>query len=177
MTEEEWLAANDPTPMLEFVRDKTSDRKLRLFACGVCRQLASFVRIDECLFGIAEAECRADGDRTKAAMKRSRQTLENRSSRLPFSKNTKESYVLFLCIFAMYDNDFRNFMRMFSYEGIIPNDDCYKETAPKVPLIARDIFGNPFRPVTFDPSADINCPRTRSGHLRRACFRPNAHPC
>ncbi len=36
MTEEEWFAGTDPTPMVEFVRGKIGDRRLRLFAleCG-----------------------------------------------------------------------------------------------------------------------------------------------
>lgn len=50
MTEQEWLASEDPRAMLEYVRslgthprsgslDAASDRKLRLFACGCCRQV------------------------------------------------------------------------------------------------------------------------------------------
>src|SRR5438046_746379 len=38
MTEEEWLSATDPESMLEFIRYKTTTRKLRLFACA-CPQL------------------------------------------------------------------------------------------------------------------------------------------
>ncbi len=37
MTEAKWLAATDPRPMLEFLRSKTSGRKLRLFAAAACR--------------------------------------------------------------------------------------------------------------------------------------------
>jgi hypothetical protein len=40
MTESEWLKATEPLKMLEFLREKGSDRKRQLFACACCRRAA-----------------------------------------------------------------------------------------------------------------------------------------
>ena len=38
MTVDEWLAAREPDDLLEFLRDRASDRQFRLFACACCRR-------------------------------------------------------------------------------------------------------------------------------------------
>jgi len=48
MTETEWLACTDPAPMLWFLRDKASDRKLRLAACAYCRSVWRFMGKARC---------------------------------------------------------------------------------------------------------------------------------
>src|SRR5262245_61061836 len=59
MTEAEWLACTDPMPMLEFLRRKASDRKLRLFACACCRHIWSHLG-DDSRRAIDAAELFAD---------------------------------------------------------------------------------------------------------------------
>jgi hypothetical protein len=39
MTEAEWLTCAEPRPMLDFLRDRVPERKLRLFACVCCRRV------------------------------------------------------------------------------------------------------------------------------------------
>ncbi|HVK19439.1 MAG TPA: hypothetical protein VM533_21070 [Fimbriiglobus sp.] len=62
MTEAEWLACTDPTPMLEFLRDKASNRKARLFAVLCCRQNGDLFRDRRFHDAIRLAEGYADGE-------------------------------------------------------------------------------------------------------------------
>jgi hypothetical protein len=60
MTEAEWRSAVDPLPMLEFVRGKISDRKLRLYACACCRRMWHLLRDDGGRKAIEASELYAD---------------------------------------------------------------------------------------------------------------------
>jgi hypothetical protein len=57
MTEAEWLACTDPTPMLEFLGDKASHRKRRLFVLACYRQVWASSGDDACCTGYFRTPC------------------------------------------------------------------------------------------------------------------------
>src|SRR5690349_13009218 len=67
MTEAEWLACEDPKPMLKFFQDKAGDRKLRLFAVACCRRIEHLIPLaltenqPYCREAVLVAERFADG--------------------------------------------------------------------------------------------------------------------
>lgn len=61
MTETEWLACNDPRPMIGFLRARLSDRKGRLYAVASCRLAADLFSSEAGDSALNVAERFADG--------------------------------------------------------------------------------------------------------------------
>jgi hypothetical protein len=61
MTEAEWLACEDPEKMLEFLKGKASDRKVRLFGCACCRRIWHLMKHTESQEAVILSERFADG--------------------------------------------------------------------------------------------------------------------
>jgi hypothetical protein len=76
MTEQEWLQATDPKPMLEFLQGKVSDRKWRLYLCGGCRHISHLFFRPWSLTAVEVAERFADGQATQYELNRAEYSAE-----------------------------------------------------------------------------------------------------
>jgi hypothetical protein len=150
MTEAEWLAATDPEPMQTFLRDKASDRKFRLFSSACVR----FVWSLSCKpppSVVSTVEEFADALTTKAALKKARLSMRQERHCLNEAMEGMNQKWLgyWLTEVAASENGFRQVLselvRLSSeLSGVIipePNAICD---------LYRDIFGNPFRPVSIE---------------------------
>lgn len=152
MTEAEWMTATDPTPMLEFLRDKATDRKLRLFAVACCRRVWHLIPEGASKHAVEVAERYADrlvGDRERSAAHRAKDICNEAKFAVARSRHFPNlvSRCATHCL-----------MNVASQPTLKPVDTATKwEVARNVEGTAhagfvRDIFGNPFRPVTLDHS-------------------------
>lgn len=158
MTEEEWLACEDPTPMMEFLHGKASGRKLRLFAVACCRRIWHLFT----------------DERSRCLVEKVEQYADGLVSIFDFSN----AWDIHEDACATYDFKAPYFAAMFSFSDFqqtasaaaeaagcgvwwasIPENDPiidvvesagrHAETEAQRRML-RDIFGNPFRPLTID---------------------------
>jgi hypothetical protein len=148
MTEAEWLACTDPRQLLAFLRGKASDRKLRLFACAYCRAVRSAQHLRPGT-AVAVAERYADGlagDQDLASERRG----------VPFPNE----YAEWVLARSPYEGAWQPVDWLTSARDLMKLDPDAVRHFP-IPLdevversvrYLRDIFDNPFRPVTIDPA-------------------------
>jgi hypothetical protein len=146
MTGAEWLACTDPQKMLEYLRGKASERKLRLFACAFGRA----VRDSQHQLGpstVAVAERYADGRASDQELASERRkwacSPEERGPVAPSAYDGAWGAVDWLTsLERRWRGDPDSYIT-------IPADSVLKRSV----LLLRDIFGNPFRPSPPLPAA------------------------
>jgi hypothetical protein len=123
MTEAEWLAATGPTTMLAAIRGSASDRKFYLLAVACTCRMCSLT---------------AEGVNAFAAFEEAADFLEPRLAMIKARERFPANW---------------GFEREpWDIAGISARGPVISEGPMHGPHLIRDIFGNPFRPVAFDPN-------------------------
>lgn len=68
MTEADWRTTDDPSLLLEFLQSGLSDRKLRLYCCACCYNVASMLGDSRSRRAVELAERYADGGASDAEL-------------------------------------------------------------------------------------------------------------
>jgi hypothetical protein len=157
MTENEWLTGTDPEAMLEFVRARAKERKLRLFACACCRGIWGLLTDPRSRRGVETAERFADGMVGQEALAASEAEAEVAISRSASGEPLDPASYAAWWTTAGYEERVGEIAEQTSrwVEQAVAETRgsaaCDTERKRQCGLL-REIFGNPCRPASGDPA-------------------------
>jgi len=154
MTEAEWLKSNDPDGMYYAMpqQHRSSQRRIDLFCLACVRLLWHLIEDEGAKGAFAWLEEHA-GERTRSSGRHSRDLFAGAGRALYEAHHRRTGDLSGRAIHIAYDfwanwyeYAFDNLPALVrDYPGSLREDHCVY-----LPAIIRDIFGNPFRPVTLD---------------------------
>jgi hypothetical protein len=157
MTEEEWLTGTDSEPLLQFLRRQGHDRKARLFACGCCQKIWNHITDPVLRNAVDVTERFADRAATTSQLRMARRKVDQVVSNLRASwassrrTSSPEQHSNFITYEAAIVVSLTTQLNITLEAVASYTSNILTHTAGDPAGLVRDIFGNPFRPVTFDP--------------------------
>jgi hypothetical protein len=151
MTEEDWWKCIDARAMLVCGLLRTSPRKLRLFAVACCRACPRLLSDPSHRRDIDLAERFADGAASQQELEAAHLRVNSLACRLNVGDMTEAD----ICQMA----DVTAVANVISPSGDPASDAVWQlrraghDVDREMVAILHDVFGNPFRPVGFDPPA------------------------
>jgi hypothetical protein len=162
MTDSEWLASDDPLMILEFLRGKASERKLRLFAVACCRRIWHLLIDERSKKAVLVAERDADQARPEEVSEAFYQSqCAFRVCEYASDRHADAAWAA--CQLAEPSEDrlekaVRVALLAAGAAGY-PDDSSYSTDRDRIEVeytyqchLLRDIFGNPVCPAVLDPA-------------------------
>jgi hypothetical protein len=169
MTEDEWLASEDPTPMLRLVSQAAGERKLRLFACACCRRIWEVMQDERSRAVVESAEAHAEGtlswEQLRAVYKPAERAyydayhriatrVRDASDSTPSLLGARTSAAEAACVCAMRHAGTSAAAHRLAACAVARNwraQPCPVERKAQAGLL-RDVLGDGFAPRAFDPA-------------------------
>jgi hypothetical protein len=156
MTEADWLACGDPMTMLDALRGRASERKLRLFAVACCRGIWHLLADERSRAAIAVIEQYADGLVGRERLVAARDGAREAKRRFPVPAQVRA----WRAAGAVQDAT-RDMARSAALNSAAESGRAMDagdtnhwdaEAMRSRAALLRCIVGNPFRPETEDPA-------------------------
>jgi hypothetical protein len=169
MKKAQWRRSVDPVLMLDFLGVRATDRKSRLFACACGRRVWPLLKDERSRLAVEVGEQYADGIADDGQLARAgRDAFEaQREIMTGVRDDAADMAACVACDACRENTDFR-FPSVDNYTAATDAAHCTaaaveyaahaasrapvaarKEEEKSLANVVRDIFGNPFRPVTF----------------------------
>jgi hypothetical protein len=172
MTEARWRRGNDPTRLLDLLRGRASERKLRLFGCACCRLVQEVFPDAECHVALEVAERYADRRANDEELQKAHHPVNRARDLSTGTYHTFEEYksrfvrAVAFALHALtaplggYHSEFfgdqsdpdmvwgvvKDASEWLQYARLKPRENKKAQAT-----LLRDVFSNPFRPVHCDP--------------------------
>src|SRR5262245_35807858 len=145
-TEEHWLSSGSPEAMEAFLGERGSRRRWQLFACHCCWRIVSLLP-ERCQQVVAVAERQAEGVASAAEVQEAQQEAGEAEvlAWLP-GQPANAGWAAMAALRCL-----RSPRRVFLPAAEAAGSGQESERLAQCQLL-RELFGNPFRPVHFDPA-------------------------
>jgi hypothetical protein len=170
MTEKEWLQFTISNKPFDYLYSRASDRKARLCAVAYCRSAEAWLTERCCRRAVEQSEQFADGLLPKQAMAAARQLFpaseRSRLREAAFVRAPSRAYAQLpaasrpvvwsaswdACHWVLRGNALDAARLCYLAADVVHSTlQSERQSAELLRRLTHDIFGNPFRPVDFDP--------------------------
>jgi hypothetical protein len=155
MTQQEWLQATDPRPMLAFLQGKASERKMRLFLVTCARLVWDRMADPTMRKAVEVAERYTEGRASAEELGASHGEIYYLVCGGRLTERARTMGVSFDTYISLHGLSLSCGFLKAGLEKIARMASWWngtKLTGHYQPFILREIFGNPFRPITVNPT-------------------------